>query len=103
MFLSSLSPSEMPEDAPFLFTLFSLMFILIPAFIILSGWVLAGCLAISGYFLSKKVNFLFCLVMAGISCMFAPIGTVLGVFTIIVLMRPSVKKLFNYEVSNNNA
>ena len=29
--------------------------------------------------------------------MFIPFGTVLGVFTIIVLMRPSVKMLFNRQ------
>ena len=32
--------------------------------------------------------------MAGIECMFTPFGTVLGVFTIIVLMRPEVKTMF---------
>jgi len=32
--------------------------------------------------------------MAGVECMFMPFGTVLGVFTIIVLMRPSVKEIF---------
>jgi hypothetical protein len=32
--------------------------------------------------------------MAAIACMLMPFGTVLGVFTIIVLMRPSVKELF---------
>ena len=33
--------------------------------------------------------------MAGIECIFMPFGTVLGVFTIIVLMRPSMKELFD--------
>jgi hypothetical protein len=37
---------------------------------------------------------MFCLVMAGIQCIFMPFGTVLGVFTIIVLMRNSVKEAF---------
>ena len=32
--------------------------------------------------------------VAAIACMFMPFGTVLGVFTIIVLMRPSVKERF---------
>jgi hypothetical protein len=34
------------------------------------------------------------LAIAGIECIFIPFGTVLGVFTIIVLMRPTVKELF---------
>ncbi len=33
--------------------------------------------------------------MAGVACMFMPFGTVLGVFTIIVLLRDSVKELFS--------
>ncbi len=37
---------------------------------------------------------LFCLVVAGVECAFMPFGTVLGVFTIAVLMRESVKELF---------
>jgi hypothetical protein len=32
--------------------------------------------------------------MAGVACMFMPFGTVLGVFTIVVLLRDSVKELF---------
>jgi hypothetical protein len=36
----------------------------------------------------------FCMVMAGITCLSVPIGTVLGVFTLMVLARPSVAALF---------
>jgi hypothetical protein len=32
--------------------------------------------------------------VAALSCAFMPFGTVLGVFTIVVLVRPSVKQLF---------
>jgi hypothetical protein len=34
------------------------------------------------------------MVIAAIQCAFTPFGTVLGVFTLIVLVRPSVKALF---------
>ena len=81
--------------APFPVRMFGIMFTVIPAIIILSGWAFAICLAIAGRFLAAKQHYLFCLVMAGISCIFTPFGTVLGVFTIIVLVRPSVKALFN--------
>jgi hypothetical protein len=37
---------------------------------------------------------MFCLVMGGVECLFMPFGTVLGVFTIIVLMQEPVKQLF---------
>lgn len=87
-------PGGMPSDTPFPFSLFGLMFTLIPAAMIFLGWLFAIALAVSGYFLFRKQNYLYCLVMAGIGCVFTPFGTVLGVFTIVILMRPSVKELF---------
>jgi hypothetical protein len=36
----------------------------------------------------------FCMVVAGISCLGIPYGTLLGIFTFAVLTRPSVAKLF---------
>ena len=68
--------------------------VLIAIFAILAGWTLAVCIIIAGRCLAKRRRYMFCLVMAAISCVFMPFGTVLGVFTIIVLMRPSVKELF---------
>ncbi len=56
--------------------------------------VLAGFIAAAGYYLSKRQHYTFCLVMAGVECIFIPFGTVLGIFTIIVLARPVVKALF---------
>ena len=37
---------------------------------------------------------MFCVVTAGVMCAFAPFGTVLGVFTLLVLHRPAVKAAF---------
>jgi hypothetical protein len=39
----------------------------------------------------------FCLVVAGVSCLFMPFGTILGVLSLIVLNRPSVKLLFSAQ------
>ncbi|HVS01208.1 MAG TPA: hypothetical protein VMT16_00415 [Thermoanaerobaculia bacterium] len=64
------------------------------AFFVAAGWTLAVCILLAGRYLSRREKYTFCLVVAAIACLFAPIGTVLGVFTIIVLMRPSVKTLF---------
>jgi hypothetical protein len=36
----------------------------------------------------------FCMIVAAISCLGIPYGTVLGIFTLAVLTRPSVAKLF---------
>ena len=61
---------------------------------ILSGWALAVCVIFAGRYLSRRIHHTFCLIMAGLECMFMPLGTVLGVLTIIVLVKPSVKELF---------
>ena len=64
------------------------------AFMILLCWTQAICLAIAGYCLSRRKKWLFCCVVAGISCLNAPLGTALGVCTLLVLLRPTVKDLF---------
>ena len=61
---------------------------------IVAGWTLAALIAFAGRSLQQRTRYLYCLVMAGVECIFMPFGTVLGVFTIIVLMRDSVKKMF---------
>ena len=73
---------------------FGWMFIIFPSFIILCGMAMAVCIAIAGRRLSEVRSYTYCLVVAGIECIFMPFGTVLGVFTIIILMRPTVKQLF---------
>lgn len=69
-------------------------FVTIATLIILSGWAMAYCLLLAGRRLKQHRSYTFCLVIAALSCAIVPLGTVLGVFTIIVLMRPSVKTLF---------
>jgi hypothetical protein len=98
MLNGSLFGGSAPSDTEFPFNMFALMFTIIPAIMILAGLTYAIALAISGNFLLKKRHYLFCMIMAGISCAFAPFGTVLGIFTILLLQRPSVKELFNYGI-----
>ena len=57
---------------------------------------------IAGRFLGRRTHHLYCLVMAGIECCFMPFGTILGVFTIVVLLRPSVKTLFEQGVPSGD-
>ena len=45
--------------------------------------------------LKQRRSRTFCMVVAGISCLGIPYGTLLGVFTFLVLSRPSVKALFS--------
>jgi len=66
---------------------------------ILAGWSLAVLIAYAGRSLQARRRYTYCLVMAGVECIFMPFGTVLGVFTIIVLMRDSVKEMFGRPVA----
>ena len=70
------------------------MFILIPSAFILAGWTLAGFIIATGLKLKRRTSRTFCIVVAGIECMLMPLGTVLGVFTLVVLMKDSVKELY---------
>jgi len=65
---------------------------------VLAGWIMAALIAWAGWCLQHRRRYLFCAVMAGVACLFLPFGTVLGVFTLIVLLRPTVKALFDQPV-----
>jgi len=58
------------------------------------GWASAVLLFLGGRFLAARKHPTFCFVVACVSCLWMPLGTVLGVFTIVVLSRDSVKGLF---------
>ena len=55
---------------------------------------LAILTGLAGRNIARRRRYTFCLVVAAINCLVMPFGTALGVFTIIVLSRPSVKALF---------
>src|SRR5437762_3959184 len=70
------------------------IFIVLGAFFFLAGVAMAICILIAGRSLARQRRYWFAFVMACIECLFMPFGTILGVFTIIVLSRESVKGLF---------
>lgn len=93
------SPQMMADKAgqappPF----FGWMFIVMGGAALFFGWVYAVCMIVAGRFLARRKRYIFCMVMAGLSCLFIPFGTILGVFTIIVLSRPTVKEVFEQKV-----
>jgi len=69
-------------------------FVAFSLFLMTLGFGLAACLAAAGRFLAERRRYIFCLVVAGISCAFSPFGTVLGIFTLVVLLRESVRARF---------
>jgi MFS family permease len=62
--------------------------------LILLGWTAAICTAISGRCIQKRTKWRFGFVVGAILCAFMPFGTVLGVFTLILLNKDSVKELY---------
>ena len=70
-------------------------------YLIFAVWFMAsGVLnVISGLCLRAKKCRTFSLIVACINCLHIPFGTVLGVFTIIVLIRDSVRELYEAQVS----
>lgn len=47
-----------------------------------------------GRYLQQKKNRVFCIVMSALACMNAPLGTLLGIFTIIEIEKPEIKAMF---------
>jgi hypothetical protein len=90
---------EASGDDEFPAKVFGIIFVVFPLIFMILGWIFAGLLIAVGRQLSKRRRYTFCLIMAGVECVFMPFGTVLGVFTIIVLSRPTVKNLFEANIA----
>ena len=65
-------------------------------YVVFGAWLVASGILnlLSGLFIGRKRCRTFSLVVAFINCIHIPLGTVLGVFTIIVLLRPSVREVY---------
>jgi hypothetical protein len=74
---------------------FGWMFVAIGSVLVLLGWALGVLMLVAGRNLRRHTLRTFCLVIAGLECMITPLGTVLGVFTIITLMKESVVARFD--------
>ena len=78
-----------PPPAQF-FTIFEIMYVVFGLWFVVSGVLNV----MSGLFLRARKHRTFSLIVAGINCVHVPLGTVLGIFTIIVLMRESVREMY---------
>jgi len=54
----------------------------------------------SGRWIKQRKNRVFSLVVAGFNCLQIPLGLALGIFTFIVLMRPSVQQAYAFAPEN---
>jgi hypothetical protein len=68
------------------------IFAVVGSLLVVTGIVMAICIFIAGRSLALRKRYTFALVIACIECLFVPFGTILGVFTIIVLSRESVRE-----------
>jgi hypothetical protein len=60
------------------------------------GLTLAGCIIASGQSLARRKRYWFSFIVAWVeSLLFIPFGTVLGFFTIVTLLKGSVRKLYS--------
>ena len=91
VFLVSPPPTHAGDPPP---ELFGGIFTGVGACGMLLGWTVAALGFITAGALRKRRKRGLCFTTAVISCLNVPMGTVLGVFTLVVLSRPSVKASF---------
>ena len=85
-----------PAEVATIFRWFTGMFV---------GWFLVSCVGnlLSGMFLRARRHRTFSMVIAAINCLHIPIGTLLGVFTLIVLGRESVRRMYMDSTSHERS
>ena len=74
-------------------------FMILGGMFFLLGEAFAACVIAAACFICSRRRYSFIFVVACLQCAFFPFGTALGVFTIVVLSRPSVKQIFGFGVS----
>ena len=101
--LGILMASGVLSDAkdPFPLALVGWFFIVFASIWIMTGLTFSTCVLLAGRNLQARRRYMFCLVMACVECMFMPFGTVLGVFTILLLLKEQVKAEF--DVANRTS
>jgi hypothetical protein len=87
-------PMQGPNAPP---PAFGYFFIVMGSIAVLLCWAWAIILFVSARFLGRHKHRTFSFVVAIISCIQIPFGTVLGIFTIIVLCRPSTNLLYESQ------
>jgi hypothetical protein len=66
-------------------------------YVAVGGWYATSLLLnfLAGLFLRAQKHRTFCFVVGAFNCLHIPLGTILGIFTIIVLARDSVRVVFD--------
>lgn len=96
-FMMASPESFQPDEPPAAIGCFMMAF---GGVFLLLGWAYGICMILAGRNLKRRAKHTFCIVMAAISCIFAPVGTVIGVLSLIVLTKLEVKALFEGGSAN---
>ena len=75
------------------FSIFKWFYMFMALFFIIGG--ISNLL--TGLWIRRRQHRWFSIVIAALNCFQVPFGTILGVFTLIVLMRPSVRELYEAQ------
>jgi hypothetical protein len=73
---------------------FGYFFLVIGGLAVMAGLTWAFLNGVAGWALARRRYRIYCIVVAALNCLNVPMGTVLGVLTIMVLTRDSVKPAF---------
>jgi hypothetical protein len=84
-------PGQTAQSPP---TTMMSVFAIMIGLVIVAGWTFGGLTIYAGRCINRRAGRLLTLVLAGLNTMFVPFGTILGVCTLLVLNRPSVKRLY---------
>jgi hypothetical protein len=76
---------------------FGLIFAVMGGVFVLMAWILSAFTIMSGKYISQRKKWTASVIIASVQCVCFPFGTVLGVFTLVVLLRPSVKQLYGQD------
>ena len=71
------------------------MFLVAGSVFFLAGWTLTVLMIVAGKAIARRKRHGFCVLVAVLSCLLIPFGTILGIFSLVTLNRPSVKSLFD--------
>jgi hypothetical protein len=84
------APGHVPADR-----MVGVVFIVMASVGILMLWTIALLAFLTGRSLARRKRLVLCYVTSAIACLQIPFGTLLGVFTFIVLARPTVRDQFH--------
>jgi hypothetical protein len=71
------------------------IFVLMGSLFVLGGWALAAAMIAAGRMLRRRKSRTACQVIAALECLLMPLGTLLGVFTLMALSQDRAQELFD--------